>query len=270
LSYGWKEGYYAQFTSGDMLFSLGYKMNNIVSRFPNDTINSWFQKRKEFSLNYDKYKGYGIKRKNYELPDLNIGDDSITYRVDYEDISFNEAGQLERDKITNFFVIEFIKSDVYEYIEGLDYELIKQVARTLEARIPSTQTQPQHKDTTININDITSGSITPNKLDRIYCEQSGTNCPTFLDFQFDIVTVTESIVIDTAGENTLEVNCPTGTKLISCNLNYENIGNKLDVITYSKLIVSPNNSSGCLATWKRANSVETSYTIIAYCLSVTV
>ncbi|MFH1337362.1 MAG: hypothetical protein ABIH55_00640 [Nanoarchaeota archaeon] len=273
LNYGWKEGYYVELNSGNVLTSivtvLDYKMKNIVSRFDKNLIVPWFQKRKDFSLDYDKYKGYGIKKTHYELPNLNIGDDSITYRVDYEGISYNEAGQIERSKITNFFVIEFIKSDVYEYIEGIDYELVKQVARTLENKIPMKQAEPKTGENLINVDDISSGSITPDKLDRLYCEQTGANCPTFLDFQFDVVTVTNSKITGSSGEGSLEVNCPTGTKLISCDFNYENIQTS-DSIVHSSIIVLPNDSNGCIANWNRGTAINVNNEIIAYCLSLSV
>jgi len=264
IAYGWNEGYYVEFT--DDQHDL-YTISNIVSRFPQKNISKWFQLRKDFVEDFYKYKSYGIVKKIYTLPDVDIGEDSITYRIDYEDT--------DQGKIDNYFAIEFIKSDIYEYIEGLDYDLILESARKIEEKIPGKVSNPSSQGSTTGLitgDKIAEGSITPTKLDREYCEKTGSNCPVFIDFQMEPKLVVNSLTDSGAGVNKIEAECPAGTVRFSCNCKNEQLEDLyIHDLPLFEWNCYPNQLNGCILEWNKPTAYSGknyNHSVFAQCFMI--
>jgi len=120
LDLGWKKGYYVRYVRiGDNLFDATV-IQQAISVHPLENISKVLTRPRESTGNMT-YE---------ELSKPNIGDDSKAYRVTAKD----EFGTEDR-----YYIIEFIKLDVYEsfYISGtsIDYELLKDLAREAESKI---------------------------------------------------------------------------------------------------------------------------------------
>jgi hypothetical protein len=128
LSIGWIKGYFVDFKREN-----GYEivLSNSMSIYPKENISKVLDlARTEIKPPFLPYE-YDPKtqtiKKIDELPNPSIGDESIAYRITIEDTDGN--------LISKSYRIDFVKLDVYEVLIGLDYEVLKDAARKLEAKI---------------------------------------------------------------------------------------------------------------------------------------
>lgn len=130
LNLGWQEGYNVVFRKID---SKDIILSQSVSVYPKENISllldgvkNALKSFKEFvngeRIDYLK-DDFGNRYRYEELSNPQIGDDSVAYKLIYLDNS-NVA-----------YYLEFVKSNYYEQISGLDYELIKELAKKSEKRI---------------------------------------------------------------------------------------------------------------------------------------
>jgi len=124
IEYGWKEGYFVLFNKKG---SHKIVLENHMSIYPKENITKMFSTvvEKREAVKFDPETQTVLKLEKLSNP--NIGDRSVAYRITYEDTHGNIL-----DKA---YSIEFIKGEIYEYLVGLDYELLKECAKKLEKRI---------------------------------------------------------------------------------------------------------------------------------------
>jgi len=119
IKIGWKEGYYVKFARIESLLDFT-TIEHGISIYPIENISE--------VLTIPRYQEENFMIEKMSKP--NIGDDSNALRITAKD----EYGTEYR-----YYMIEFIKMDVYEYLlmTGIttDYELLKDLARKAEAKI---------------------------------------------------------------------------------------------------------------------------------------
>ena len=124
LEYGWERGYFVQFNKKG---SHEIVLENHVSLYSKENITEMFSTlvEKRESVKFDSKTQTVLKLEKLSNP--NVGDRSVAYKITYEDTFGNI--------LDTRYSIEFIKEDVYEYLLGRDYELLKECAKKLEKKI---------------------------------------------------------------------------------------------------------------------------------------
>ncbi|MDP3919017.1 MAG: hypothetical protein Q8Q35_03910 [Nanoarchaeota archaeon] len=129
LELGWKEGYFVRIIGfGDNSAYNSVGVEQYISIYPIDKISGILDDIKENIKEGTILDAETNSRITYtELEDLNIGDDSLTYKLTEEDLDW--------DYIFSIYCITFIKEEVYMNICSSDYELLKDVAYNSEKKI---------------------------------------------------------------------------------------------------------------------------------------
>lgn len=128
LNIGWINGYFVDFKKESGINPYNeIVLSNQMSIYPEENISKVLNTSRSQLIPY-KYNSITqtVKRVGM-LSSPAIGDESIAYRITIEDT----YGTL----ISKVYQIEFVKLDIYEVLTGLDYDLLKDAARKLEAKI---------------------------------------------------------------------------------------------------------------------------------------
>lgn len=113
LNLGWKEGYRITFAIREGTIFDVTTISQAVSRYPIENISF------VFDISYEE-EGYIVE----ELPNPNIGDESIALKLTEEDFDIGT------------YSIQFIKKDIYiSFRTRGNYELIEELAKKAESKI---------------------------------------------------------------------------------------------------------------------------------------
>lgn len=129
LNLGWKSGYNIVFRKTD---SKDIQITESISLYPKENMSFILEDSKiglkTFSegingtkINY-RLDDFDRKYRYDALSNIEIGDESIVYKLVY------------LESIEVMYVLEFVKDDYYIYLDGYDYELLKELAKKVEAK----------------------------------------------------------------------------------------------------------------------------------------
>lgn len=127
ITWGWEGGYEVSYYRIGSLFDTT-RVGQKISIYPLENITKVLGITSQWFLNVSNTTFSDLTYDELSKP--NIGDDSIAYRIKWKD---------EQDTEHRGYVIEFIKMNVYEYLEltgfTLDYELLKELTQNAESKI---------------------------------------------------------------------------------------------------------------------------------------